>query len=67
MRALLVLAAIALSGCNALPWIAAHKLELGYVALAAGTVQAVGGAVVQADEVEQRLERRLKGSPDAKP
>lgn len=54
---------LALSACNVVPWVAAHKAELAAVGLIAGTVQVVGGALVQVDEVARRAERRLEEEP----
>ena len=63
MRSLLLVLPL-LSGCNLVPWVAAHKAELAAVGLVAGTTAQVGGALVQADEVVNRIERRVSdGNP----
>lgn len=58
-RALFVASVLALSGCNLVPWVAAHKAELAAVGVVAGTTAQVGGALVQVDEVATRVERRF--------
>lgn len=56
-----LLAALSLSGCASLTmWVGAHAKELAAVGLVAGTAAQVGGALVQADEVARRVERRLE-------
>ena len=59
-KTLSLLSLLLLSGCNLVPWVAAHKAELAAVGLVAGTTAQVGGALVQVDEVANRVERRLE-------
>ena len=59
MKTLSLLSLLFLAGCNLVPWVAAHKAELAAVGLVAGTTAQVGGALVQVDEVANRVERRL--------
>lgn len=57
---LLILSALALTGCNVVPWVAAHKAELAAIGAIAGTAQVTLGAFNQADEAAHRLERRIQ-------
>lgn len=54
-------AALMLAGCtHFVAQVVAHKAELAATALVAGTVQQVGGALVETDEVARRLEHRVE-------
>lgn len=61
-RSAILLSAFLLGGCVPFTaWVAAHQSQLLAVGLVAGTASQVGSALVQADEVAERVERRIKG------
>lgn len=67
MLPLLVSAAM-LQGCAGMAqgfvtWVEVHKGVLAATGIVAGTVSTVGGALVQVDEVESRIERRIEEKP----
>jgi hypothetical protein len=61
--ALAVLVAVALSGCAAATaYVQQHAAGLAATALVAGTAAQVSGALINADELERRIEQRA--APD---